>query len=451
MLWVTEEAINSLPVFTEHVFSLSEDVFKDGRLVLGEYPLKVAKRLQDNKRTMRVGARDHFKSLSFYAHFMWKLYRARFIPAGLEAHYFSYSGSMAAYHTEKIKKAVRCNPFFSNLKDHKTQADSIISYSWDNQHFLTMEPGGLLEFKRGIHSPLIYVDDPLRDPENKLNFAVIDKINYTMRSQILDMAQDELHIVGTAQSSQDFYFDPDFGSRFNTVIEPAIIDREKRLVQWPEWVDFEELLAKEKERGPKVFSQEYQCTPVMSENSFVDPKVYDACVDPTLKNLNSLETENDVVAGFDIGKKQHPSHLAVFEVCNGKLKQIYSMFMDGWDYARQLEHLQTVSDQLKIQMLFYDNTRGEFEVMAELGELPACMVPVSFNRKSMHKMSAQLDRVLSNKDISFIKDERQRRLILSVTNDLKAPVTAEGHGDSFWSVCLALMYLVQGSPELSVY
>jgi hypothetical protein len=400
---------------------------------------------------MRVGARDHFKSLSFYAHFMWKLYRARFIPVGLEAHYFSYSGGMAAYHTEKIKKAVRCNPFFKNLKDYKTQADSIISYSWDSEHFLTMEPGGLLEFKRGIHSPLIYVDDPLRDPENKLNFAVIEKINYTMRSQILDMAQNELHIVGTAQSSQDFYFDPDFGSRFNTAIEPAIIDREQKLVQWPEWTTFEELLAKEKERGPKVFSQEYQCTPVLSENSFVEQKAYDACVDPSLKSLLSLETDGEVIAGFDIGKKQHPSHLAVFLVEGKKLKQIHSKFMDGWDYSRQLEYLNTITEQLSIQFLFYDNTRGEFEVMAELGELPASMVPVSFNRKTMHKMSAELDRALSNKEISFIQDDRQRRLVLSVTNDLKAPVTAEGHGDAFWSICLALMYRVQGSPELTIY
>ena len=82
--------------------------------------------------------------------------------------YFSYNYTMAAYHTEKIKLAIVNNPFYSDLKDHKKAAESVLKFSWDGKTFITLDPRGLLEFKRGIHCPLIYVDDPFQDPANKL-------------------------------------------------------------------------------------------------------------------------------------------------------------------------------------------------------------------------------------------------------------------------------------------
>jgi hypothetical protein len=37
-----------------------------------------------------------------------------------------------------------------------------------------------------------------------------------------------------------------------------------------------------------------------------------------------------------------------------------------------------------------------------------------------------------------LRDERQKQQILSVNNDLKAPVTPMGHGDAFFSIGMAL-------------
>jgi hypothetical protein len=46
--------------------------------------------------------------------------------------------------------------------------------------------------------------------------------------------------------------------------------------------------------------------------------------------------------------------------------------------------------------------------------------------------------VLSGK-LKLLKDERQKQQILTVSNELKAPDTPMGHGDSFFSIGMALL------------
>ena len=41
-------------------------------------------------------------------------------------------------------------------------------------------------------------------------------------------------------------------------------------------------------------------------------------------------------------------------------------------------------------------------------------------------------------NLKLLQDERQKQQILSVNNDLKAPVTPMGHGDAFFSIGMAL-------------
>jgi hypothetical protein len=152
---------------------------------------------------------------------------------------------------------------------------------------------------------------------------------------------------------------------------------------------------------------------------------------PTLKNRT-------IVAGFDIGKKTHPSHLSVFAEVKGRLIQIYSKFFDGWNYTDQIEHLRQAIEVFKIDKLMYDDTRAEFEECRERGELPPEMEGVAFTAKSKFTMATELDRVITNKELKLLNDPRQTRSILSVDCDLKAPETSEGHGDAFFSLCLAV-------------
>ncbi len=440
------QAQDSFPYFVRNVFSYSKDILKQGEWTGGEFIDDISNWLTVNPRTMRVSAKDHFKSMSFYAHIMWKILRLAHVRRNREIQYFSYKQIMAAYHVAKIKTAVGCNPFFNGVIDLKNTAEGAISYSWDGEKRVTVSAKGLLEFKRGIHCPDVYVDDPFQDPDNRMVPTKIKKINDVMSNQILDMAQEELHVVGTAQTTNDFFFDAALTSRFSVRILPAVVDEKKQIVLWPEWMNWEELMAKKKERGEKTFNQEYLCSPVYSENAFVDSKerLY-SVVSKDNKNYNVLEWgeqdrgDYDRVAGWDLGKKNHPAHFSVFEKRGKKRVQIHDHWFDRQDYTAQLEYIQAHVDAMGIYRVFYDATRGELEMLDEKGELPGEFEGVHFTFKGKHKMAGALDRAITNKEIELLNIPRTLNQIMMVNNELQSPETPEGHGDSFWSVALSFM------------
>lgn len=436
---------NDFKYFTYNVFSQAIAVLKDGRFIGGEHPGRIAAFLQGNKRTCRVSARDHFKSFSFYDHFCWQM--IRHVSRNLEGHYFSFNNKMAAYHTEKIKRAIASNPCFDSLIDCKKSAESILKYTWDGEHFITLEPHGLLEFNRGIHAKLIYVDDPFQDPANKLNLTLVKKINEIVLTQVLDMAQDEIHIAGTPQTDQDFFFNDEAMHNFARLIQPAITDEARKEVLWPEWKDWAELQEILKNKGRRRFNQEYLCRPAYSEDSYIEPDDYDKCVNTALINYDyrSWEKElkrrekagedakTDRIAGFDIGKKRHPSLLVVFEHIKNKWIQRHIKFMDHWEYKDQLAYLERAIEWFGIDFLYYDNTRGEFEGFAEANRLPGEMIPVNFTFKRKNAMAVAMDKNITNQTIEFIADDRQRAQMLVVDSDLNAVETPEGHGEAFFS------------------
>lgn len=459
-----EGSIEDFGFFADEIFSYSLDIMKNKTWVSGSHVMDICEFLQCNSETIRVSARDHFKSFSFYAHVMWKIFRLFFVRESREIQYFSYNYSMASYHTAKIKRAIMCNPFFDEILDNKTQAESIISYKWrEDGESITVTPRGLMEFKRGIHSDDVYVDDPFQDPENKLVPTKIMKINDIMKTQILDMYQQQLHVSGTAQTQNDFFFDQDFTHRFAVKIQPAIIDESKKRVLWKEWANYEELMKKKKERGQKIFNQEYLCSPVYSEEAYIKANDYDNCVNSNLKNYKIDEWEKlkekridtdledtDIYAGYDIGKKVHPSHFVIYEMIDNKLIQRHSKWFDSVDYITQIEYIQEYIDAFGVIQCFYDSTRGELESLSEQGELPAEFEPVHFTFKKKHAMATQLDKMISGKLIEFLPEQRQRNQILIVDNDLNAPETPEGHGDSFFSNCLAVHSSAQGVVDITV-
>ena len=112
---ILNRAVDDFPYFIEKIFSQSVDVLKDGKWTGGEHPNNIADWLSKNNKTMRVSAKDHFKSMSFYAHIMWKIVRLYVEEKAREIQYFSYKEGMASYHTSKIKTAITCNPFFVGL------------------------------------------------------------------------------------------------------------------------------------------------------------------------------------------------------------------------------------------------------------------------------------------------------------------------------------------------
>lgn len=457
------QSSQQLSVFFNEIFSQSNSLFPHG-FKGGQYVTDVANFLQYNKRTAKVGPREHLKSTSLYGHFMQKLLTCW--DQNIEGHYFSFQYQMAAYHIAKIKKAVASNPFFDGIIDKKKNAESVICYTWDNEHFITLEPHGLLEFKRGIHAPLIYVDDPFQDPGNKMVVTIIKKVNDIIRGQVLDMVQDEIHIRGTPQTNEDFFFDKDIMSRFATEITPAIKDEINKIVLWPEWMSFEELMARKKEKGEKLFNQEYQCSPTHAEEAFLKHDVLMALVNPLLENHNGLiplkyydkdkegkqiEIKPDVVGGHDLGKKAHPAHFTAFKIIKGKRIQICSKWFDGVDYKDQLAWIKNAITNLQIDKVYYDNTRGEFEGFAESGQVPDEMVPVVFSSKEKNSMATLLDAAVSDKNIEFINHKRTLDQMLLVTNDLDAIATPEGHGDSFWSTAMTFKHEASQQEQPQIF
>lgn len=436
--------------FVSEVFSQSKSLFPDG-FISGQYIKDICSFLNQNKRTARIGAREHFKSTAFYAHFMWKI--LNHYNKDLEAHYFSFKESMGGYHISKIKNAISSNPFFESITDKKPTAESVIRYTWDGVHFITLEPKGMLGFKRGIHSDLIYVDDPFQDPGTKMSINAIEKVNEVFKAQILDMVKDEIHVCGTPQTNYDFFFDKEVMHDFNVRIDPAIVDHNKQITLWPEWMDWEKLMARKRAKGSHIFAQEYLCAPTLSSNSFINRDILMKLVDKTLLNRSEhkkYSTENTVIAGFDIGKKRHPSHAVVFEIKDGKRIMLHQKFLDNWDYKDQVEYIKLLIQNFGIDLFYYDATRGEFDGFGEEGILPDEMVPIHFSLKSKGALSAQLDKAITNNAISFIDDRRLVEQMLLVTNDLQAIETPDGHGDSFWSVAMTFKYEERNEPDILI-
>lgn len=443
------KSIQNNEIFINEIFSKSFTEF-----IGGEYINRIAY-FMENKRTMRVSARDHFKSTSFYAHFLREsMKRAN---EDMECHYFSYQQKMAGYHINKIRQFKEANPYFDQCIDKKKTAENVIKYTWDGIHYHTLVPHGLLSFKRGIHCDIVYVDDPFQDPANKMVLTVIEKINQVIKAQILDMVKEDgqIHIAGTPQTTEDFFFDPNLSESFNTLVLPAIVDENSKEVLWKEWMSWDKLMIKKKERGEKLFNQEYLCSPVYTEEAFFTKEQL-LEVTGTRKAVKyrekyNNEKMNEIVAGFDIGKKAHPSHLSVFEIIDGKRIQLLEVWLDKVDYIKQIEFLDMVAENIGIDQLFYDDTRGEFESLKEQGLLPDCMVGVNFTTKSKNAMATELEKAVVNKEIELLNGSRQLEQLLLVDNDLNAVETPQGHGDSFWSNALAFYDKVLGVPSLEIW
>jgi len=421
--------------FVNNVFAASFEKF-----VGGDYIDDVCERMEANDWTMDVTARDHFKSTRLYAEVMYDIFT---MERNIEAHYFSYISTMSRYHQEKIKMLIKVNPFYVGIVDLNPMSNSIIDYSYGKVRY-KCTPEGLLSFKRGIHADRIYVDDPLKDPENKLAPLVIHKINKAIKTELYPMVNKggKCRIVGTPQTNDDFFFDEELGKKFKITILDAMQDEPNRISLWPEWKSFDELEEIRNTIGERTFNQEYRATPAYSEDSFISRKVLMPLINPDLPILKEYTGRNDVVAGYDIGKHAHPAHFTAFErLINGKeirYRQLVSKWLDNWDYLDQIEFLAEAIKMYKISILRYDNTRGEFEGFVEQRKVPPQMKPVSFTMKTKNAMAVNLDSITTSGRVEFVNDKRQTDQILSVTSDLQAFETPEGHGDSFWSNCLAL-------------
>lgn len=445
------DPVNGYSYFFKNVFAKSYD----HELVFGEYPEQVFRRMQNETWTCDVSARDHMKSTRFYAEIM------RDIFVGIEhidGYYMSYNEDMSQIHLANIKKMIQRNPFFTLIKDNKPTADSILDYT--NRRFrYTMKPASLLSFKRGLHPKRLYIDDPLRDPDNKLAPAVIHKINKIIWTEIIPMVDKSrgyiCRIVGTPQTWEDFYYKPQTKELWEVWIQDAIVDEVKRVLLWAERWTWNGMMRIMRAMGKKKFMQEYRVRPAYDVDSYIERDDLLAVINPDLPNLMYYDSneDEDVVAGYDIGKKRHPAHFSIFRreyhYIEGATpedeaeefytyQQLASIWFDHMDYNDQVNEIRELIELFEIDVVRYDNTRGELDVLAERKELPPEMKPVTFTRKAKYAMATAIDSAVTARRIELIHEQRQTEQMLAVNSNLDAMETEQGHGDAFWSNGLAI-------------
>ncbi len=383
--------------------------------------------------------------------------------------YISYKGELAGEHIRKIKRLVDVNPYYYNYgyRDVSRNAETILKMRKDNQTF-TVSPAGILSFQRGKHTMGVITDDPLQDPQGvKMDIGQIMKVSRLFFEQIASIKKEHgfsfSHVVGTAQDEEDLFFRLKNLRGYEWGEYKAIENYKKKQVLWPEMFPYKKLIdIRDNQIGVKAFNKEYLCSPIRSEDKYIKAgDLMPLVSDRRNVNTSKYNTDNEIVAGYDIGKKSHPAHISVLElvpkyenkdddekVTGYFKKQLISKWFDHANYTRQVEYCKGLIDDLGIGRMLYDNTRGELEVMAENGELPAEMEPLVMNSRNQNKMAALLDKEVGNASIDFVKDDRQIRQILAVDNDMKAPSSSEGHGDSFWSTLMALAAAEEGNVSV---
>src|ERR1035441_10464113 len=149
--------------FIDHVYRYSFEPKE--AFVTGDYIKHIAQRYEDNRFTIDVTGRGHFKSSRIHCDIMY----AMFIDdgQGFEAPYFSFNKEMAQYQVKKLKQEISYNPFFATIIDLKQQAESVLGYCWnEGDGIMSVEPRGLLGNSRGLHAERLYVDDPLKTEDD---------------------------------------------------------------------------------------------------------------------------------------------------------------------------------------------------------------------------------------------------------------------------------------------
>ena len=444
-----QATVNNFYSFFKFVFSESIRAI-EGEFIDGEHFRRWCFEMQGHALTAKKSARFHGKSVLLYAFIMWLMWKQT-IPYE-DGLYFSFTLDMAQDHLKKCNRYLEVNPYFQTEFVKLSQADSIMHYRRRGGREFYFEPAGIKTFKRGKHPKHVICDDILRDPEVKLDIIQIQKISTTFREQIIPMPKKggTIHLMGTPQDQEDLFAELEQRSEFFSTSCPAVVNESKKTVLWPEYWTFERLMEFKATMGEKAFNKEFACMPTRSADGYFTTGDYDGATITRLKNYDFYTDRRPVFrdewtyAGMDLGKKAHPSHFVVFATRRGRLYQVHSRFMDGWNYIDQLEYVRQAIKFFRIARCDFDNTRAEFEGFYEAGELPEEMQGLVFNAKNKFTMAAEFDKLVAQKRIFLLSDDRQRRQILSVDNDLNAIATKDGHGDAFFSVCLAIRAAVFG-------
>ena len=398
--------------------------------------------IKDGKHYVAVIPRGHYKSTVLgHAFTVWRFLTSE---RDIEVVYLSYSEQMAQrYHIAQMKKFIRSNCYLNSImKDKAPNSDFAFRYKIGSKN-VEVIPAGIFSFKRGTHvNGALIADDLLRDPQNPLMPTQLLSVEETFFREALYIPNPGVPIIamGTPMSPDDLLAKLQDDERFYKRVLPVFNPIPDVKVLAPEIRNEEWLLVEAKER-PKSFATEFMLAPFSSVTAYLNEQEISSVENEELKLFNPYDVYFDkkpgdyVVAGLDIGKKRHPSHLVIFKgnEQDNKIIQLNSTFLDGWDYSKQANFINSVTKNFGIDRGYFDNTRSELEDR----DLDNVWTPMVFSNRNKRKMAQTLENYVVNDRIELIPDIRQRSQIICVDIDLNSPNTPLGHGESFWSVALA--------------
>lgn len=411
--------------------------------------------------------RYHLKStVGGYAVSIWRMVSLR----NATVLYLSYKDGMARYHLGEIKRIIRDNPILSRtMRDLTSRSLATCRYEVTGAGVARILSGGVLSFKRGLHlDGCVVVDDCLRDPQNPLNISQLLVVERHIRGEIANIPNKGIPmlVLGTPMHAQDILLklreDPSYIWRFLPALRPDEDEEIAKLygkneVLWPKLYDKKWLEEKAKSDW-NSFQTEFLLTPAMEVAAFftreeLAPVLIDAAFNHPLYvpyAPRDDEVAGEVFAGYDVGKKRHPSHLSVLIMRKDKsLRMIHQSFHDHVDYQEQARRLKLAVENFGIRRLLYDNTRAELE---ERDLDSSTCQPAILSARSKKEMATLFGKHVSERTIELSSDIRFITQIISVSSDLDAPETPLGHGESFISVSLAISAYHQihsgGSVEL---
>ena len=411
--------------------------------------------IQANDWTDSVGPRRHGKTTcQCLGYLAWRLWQIQAMEKpNYEIMLMSVKGELAAQQIRNLNRYIEYNPFYKEFEP-TFKSDSYAEYKYRDKT-LMVYPEGIGSATRSLHPDEVYITDPHTDPDRKdatLDPVEIVKTTQIFKRSIVHIPKDggKLHVESTRISKHDIHGYCQSSALFKCRTWKAIINDAQKIILCPNMWTWDRLNALRND-SPADFEQEFQAVPLRSVMGYVNAEDLDAVIVPDSVNIdfeqNHEFTRTEVRGGYDLGKKAHPSHVSVFKYSgNGKKEQIVSFWMDRMDYTDQLPIVEKMIDNLHIDSLPYDDTRGELTMLHEQGRLPPAMEPVIFNAKIKQSMARCLGSAIRKREILLLDDVRQTSQILNCDGDLKSESTSDGHGDSFWSNALALQSFEQPQP-----
>ena len=410
--------------------------------------------IAQGKNYVAVMPRMHFKSTILGHGFaVWTLLKR----PGNEVVYVSYSDTMSQRHISEINKEVKDNPQLDEwMVDRTPKADNSFRYEIGGRRAQIIH-NGLFSFARGLHvDGGMVADDILRDLANPLDVTQMNKVEeqFMTANLFIPNPGSPIIVIGTPMMDGDIFDQLAKDDRFLYRRLPVFDESYRTLrkkydsnVLFPERYDTDWLKAHQNAK-PKSFASEFMLEPYLAGEAYFTAEEIRACEDETLKKVSirvpyKAEEGEEIFAGFDVGKKRHPSHIAIFSRKGDTITQLYEEWLENWNYDDQAEFLNDIARKFPITRAYIDLTRGELEDR----QLDVAWLPKIFTQRNKFEMAQIFEQAVFSGNLRLLAEDRQRGQIVSTSNDLKAPEMPDGHGESFVSLGLAL----QAAYELRTY